>query len=877
MLLMMLLTTTSAWAQSFQYSFKVHVETLDGASGTVSVSYTNASGTSVTQDIASGETNSFITSSSNQGFTLTMTPAAGCEIAQFYYGKNNTSLLNAIENNNGIYTYSGNSSNIGSTYTIKFGPNSNYYFVHFDPGLGGTGTMADQTFVAGQSQALTANAFSCEGYVFVGWNIKADGSGTSYTNGQSVTISGNVTLYAQWAKGYLVHFVGQGGTGAMADQVFKLNEAQNLTANAFSYNNYPFLGWTTTPNANAKVAYTDGQSVTNLTTTEGATVTLYAKWQGINQYDQFHVRFDANGGSGTMDIQSIIINTTAPLSANTFTRDGYKFIGWSTTPDGSVAYLDRQEVTNLGGGVVTLYARWSNNYYTVHFDKNNNDATGTMEDQFIPVDETVPLKPCTFEYTNYGIYEWTTKADGSGASCADGASVTNLAAAGKTVTLYANWRAGYYKIHFDANGGMGTMANQPVTQSDSQYLNANAFTREGYTFIGWSIKAPDGNVNYTDGQNYNDPYRQPGQTVRFYAQWQEATDPENYAVHFNANGGSGTMYDQGIAADGSADLKTCTFTREGYKFTGWSTTVNGTIVYLDGENVSGLASAGQTVNLYAQWNKGAMTIAKEQGGIVVTLDGDSNESFAVTNNIQTSKVILRRKFVAGVPTTICLPFDFSRSNFDHEDFSTLNYVDENQETHQLVAHMTVVSELHANTPYYFEPTETTATPANQDYTEITFTNVTIEAGNAGSSSTTGGWTIVGNYDRVKWTTNTADELYNSTHAAELGRAYGYAKKTKTVGGVTYQEGQFVKLGNGAHTRAFRAYMLAPATTDSPNLLPDAIDVVWHNEDGTTGVNEVKEVKEVNDNSWYTLSGTRLDKQPTQKGLYIHGGSKVVVK
>ena len=618
--LMMLLTTTTAWAQSsLPSSFKVHVETLDGASGTVSVSYTNTSGTSVIQDIASGETIEFNTSSSVTGFTLTMTPAAGCEIAEFYCAQGKTQKSLNAQENNGVYTYSSNSAVNPWTYTIKFGPNSDYYFVNFNPGFngtgtmarqaipkngtanltpctftpnsgyvfdgwntkvngegtsyadggsitltstitlyaqwsptytvhfdanGGTGTMADQTFVAGQSQALTANAFSYEGYVFAGWNTKADGSGTSYTNGQSVTISGNVTLYAQWAKGYLVHFVGQGGTGTMADQVFKLNEAQNLTANAFSYDVYPFLGWTTTPNANAKVAYTDGQSVTNLTTTEGATVTLYAKWQGIDQYDRNYVHFDANGGSGTMDIQRILINTTAPLSANTFTRDGYKFIGWSTTPDGSVAYLDQQKVTNLGGGVVTLYARWSNNYYTVHFDKNNNDATGTMEDQFIPVDETVPLKPCTFEYTNYGIYEWTTKADGSGASYADGASVTNLAAAGKTVTLYANWRAGYYKIHFDANGGMGTMANQPVTQSDSQYLNANAFTREGYTFRGWSIKAPDGNVNYTDGQNYNDPYRQPGQTVRFYAQWQEVTGPENYTVHFDANGGSGTMADR---------------------------------------------------------------------------------------------------------------------------------------------------------------------------------------------------------------------------------------------------------------------------------------------------------------------------------------------
>ena len=48
-------------------------------------------------------------------------------------------------------------------------------------------------------------------------------------------------------------------------------------------------------------------------------------------------------------------------------------------------------------------------------------------------------------------------------------------------------------------------------------------------------------------------------------------------------------------------------------------------------------------------------------------------------------------------------------------------------------------------------------------------------------------------------------------------------------------------------------------------------------ENVTGVNEVIEVNEDNDNSWYTLSGTRLEGKPTQKGLYIHGNKKIVVK
>lgn len=70
---------------------------------------------------------------------------------------------------------------------------------------GGEGTMAAQTFEHSVAQALTENSFTKTGYVFNGWNTKADGSGAAYTNGASVTFapendSDNITLYAQWLK-----------------------------------------------------------------------------------------------------------------------------------------------------------------------------------------------------------------------------------------------------------------------------------------------------------------------------------------------------------------------------------------------------------------------------------------------------------------------------------------------------------------------------------------------------------------------------------------------------------------------------------------------------------------------------------------------------
>jgi len=81
--------------------------------------------------------------------------------------------------------------------------------VRFDAN-GGTGTMAPQHYGLNSQDNLAANAFEREDYDFAGWNTKADGTGDSYSDSQSMTFStgGELTLYAQWTESYrLAHVI----------------------------------------------------------------------------------------------------------------------------------------------------------------------------------------------------------------------------------------------------------------------------------------------------------------------------------------------------------------------------------------------------------------------------------------------------------------------------------------------------------------------------------------------------------------------------------------------------------------------------------------------------------------------------------------------
>ena len=164
--------------------------------------------------------------------------------------------------------------------------------------------------------------------------------------------------------------------------------------------------------------------------------------------EYYTVKFDSNGGTGTMSDQMIRKDDKVNLTANVFEREGQMFDEWNTEPDGSgTSYSDKQAVLNLTepSKTITLYAMWTNPFkYYVKF--NANGGEGEMPNQEFEYASFQNLSTNTFTKSNRTFVRWNTKSDGSGVDYSDGQSVRNLTKTeNDVVNLYAIWAEEYYK------------------------------------------------------------------------------------------------------------------------------------------------------------------------------------------------------------------------------------------------------------------------------------------------------------------------------------------------------------------------------------------------------------------------------------------------
>ncbi len=476
---------------------------------------------------------------------------------------------------------------------------------------GGTGSMPNMTIATDRTAKLTSNAFTKDGYTFIGWATSKDGS-VKYSNNANYTMGteSTYTLYAVWEKNINgLIFNGNGATsGSMSSVEIATGETASIPNNSFIRNGYTFIGWSTS--ANGGVVYTNSASYTMGT---GATYVLYAVWQA----NENTIVFNGNGAtSGSMSSMTVKTDETVTLLSNKFAKTGYTFKGWSTTANGAVTYKNGTSYTMGTDSVYTLYAVWEANLNTIIF--NGNGATGgSTQSMTVATDSTATLNSNGFVRAGYTFRGWSTTKDGS-IKYSNGASYTM--GADSTYTLYAVWRVNENTLVFNGNGATsGTTPSMTIATDDTAVLTANGFVRDGYTFKGWSTSA-SGSVKYTDGASYT-----MGTSIQYtlYAVWEAK---ENTLV-FDGNGAtSGSMSDMIIATDNTDILINNKFAKTGYTFKGWSSTKNGSVEYQNGSAYT--MGTESVATLYAVWEANRNTIVFNGNGAT----GGSMQSMTVSTD-----------------------------------------------------------------------------------------------------------------------------------------------------------------------------------------------------------------------------------------------------
>lgn len=136
------------------------------------------------------------TSDVNISFTsMSGTSFSGIVKVGLAFFSNEKSSKNVYLANNLQFTGSISSSGGSTTYTVTYNGNGN---------TGGTApTDASSPYAAGSNVTVLGNTGSLvkTGYVFDGWNTAANGSGTNYAAGATISgIAANTTLYAKWTE-----------------------------------------------------------------------------------------------------------------------------------------------------------------------------------------------------------------------------------------------------------------------------------------------------------------------------------------------------------------------------------------------------------------------------------------------------------------------------------------------------------------------------------------------------------------------------------------------------------------------------------------------------------------------------------------------------
>ena len=469
------------------------------------------------------------------------------------------------------------------------------------------------TYYYGTEIHLVADETNNNGNPFIKW------SNNKTNRDYTFLLTKNTTIKPIYAESYTITYVPNNGSSSFTEEVI-----QNEPITTFpdvEYNDcnegtgshkerectyvYKLLGWYTDSNFTNKIDET-------FVPTENTT--LYAKWNKIYYRNDGPVVFD---GDDIIYTDVLLYNKENAKKdfIVTFTVDEY--LGYNPTNNKDKRATIFQDMNENDPYLGVQFFHDDNNYYVnVNSSKNAADKvkdpnTGYVTGQkvifkrengivYYSYDEGDTFTP-TVNFSNFTAYFDIPATFGGGLDANQNPwryFIGTLSDMSVEIIEPPT-----YTIHYDANGGTGTMDDQIIEIGNNSSLTTNTFTKENAVFGGWNTE-PDGTgTSYPDNYAITSDLGNADDVITLYAQWIE---PPHYFVHFDSNGGTGTMSNQEFIYDTPAEpLTTNTFTRTNYVFRGWNTESDGSGThYDDEEEVRNLSNIDDDIiTLYAEWWK----------------------------------------------------------------------------------------------------------------------------------------------------------------------------------------------------------------------------------------------------------------------------------
>ena len=294
------------------------------------------------------------------------------------------------------------------SFTVKFEPNG---ALDAEGKSDVTGEMPPQKFHDPDSEdqptMLRKNAFTRPGYVFTGWAELENGQGRIYADeapfaevtiyrGVEIKNRDTITLYAQWKKlpdvtiFYTPEPTSLGTVELNPTESNELDPQDGMVSESLNPETGTARGATAVPGEGSVfVGWYDAQDTERSNRLIDST-TYTPKKDSSGRYQegsyvalfrlkQYVLRYDANGGTGTMEDQTFPHGQAHPLEKCAFSREGYSFVGWATEKEGKVKYEDQksikldEEFPNLtnDNDEVYLYAVWEEQSVTLSYEPND--------------------------------------------------------------------------------------------------------------------------------------------------------------------------------------------------------------------------------------------------------------------------------------------------------------------------------------------------------------------------------------------------------------------------------------------------------------------------------------------------------------------------